>query len=87
MSFEHGAARYRAREKYRCSCDECRDASTARAGSERASRAARLAADPTLAAHGNPSTYSNWGCRCQPCAAANSARCASYKQQAKAGDR
>lgn len=35
-------------------------------------RVARLRADPTLAPHGVPSTYTNWGCRCPDCSAAYS---------------
>lgn len=30
-------------------------------------RTADLIVDPTLAPHGDPSTYTNWGCRCIPC--------------------
>ena len=36
-------------------------------------KAAQLAADPTLARHGRPGTYTNWGCRCDECRAAWSA--------------
>jgi hypothetical protein len=32
---------------------------------------ARLAVDPTAAPHGQNSTYSNWGCRCDECRAAH----------------
>ena len=30
-------------------------------------RVARLIVDPGCAPHGDPGTYSNWGCRCDPC--------------------
>ena len=30
-------------------------------------RCARLILDPTCAPHGSPSTYTNWGCRCDLC--------------------
>lgn len=33
-------------------------------------RVARLIADPSLAPHGVPSTYTNWGCRCDECSIA-----------------
>ena len=37
-------------------------------------RAERLATDPSVEVeHGTVSTYRNWGCRCEPCTAANSA--------------
>lgn len=36
-------------------------------------RRARLAADPSLAPHGELSTYNNWGCRCERCRAARRA--------------
>lgn len=32
-------------------------------------RVARMITDPTCAPHGEPSTYVNWGCRCEPCTA------------------
>lgn len=30
-------------------------------------RVARMLVDPTCAPHGEPGTYANWGCRCDPC--------------------
>jgi WhiB family redox-sensing transcriptional regulator len=48
-----------------------RQANTARNRHRQAEQAAdrrqRLAADPTLAPHAEPSTYRNWGCRCELC--------------------
>jgi hypothetical protein len=38
------------------------------------SRHRRLLADPTIAKHGSASTYLNWGCRCDPCRAAATAK-------------
>lgn len=35
-------------------------------------RCARLILDPTCAPHGEPSTYTNWGCRCDLCSIAYS---------------
>lgn len=32
----------------------------------------RLAADPSLAAHGTVNAYTNWGCRCDLCRTAHS---------------
>ena len=55
-----------------CRCFRCRNAWADRALRDRASRAARLAADPTLAPHGRATTYRNWGCRCDECTAAHS---------------
>jgi hypothetical protein len=78
VSRTHGvAATYR---EGGCRCDLCRKANTAACVSERKTRTARAAADPTLVVHGRAATYTNWGCRCMPCTAANSERCASYKQ-------
>jgi hypothetical protein len=48
-----------------CRCDRCKVASKR----DRDDRAARLAADPTLATHGTISAYANWGCRCDQCRA------------------
>lgn len=36
-------------------------------------RVAKLLVDPTAAPHGQPGTYSNWGCRCAPCSTAYTA--------------
>ncbi|MFG3476437.1 hypothetical protein ACGF3K_14395 [Streptomyces sp. NPDC047980] len=53
---------------------EQRAANTARVRRQRAARAARgLPADDPR--HGKPSTYTNWGCRCPCCTAANTASC------------
>jgi hypothetical protein len=35
-------------------------------------RCARLILDPDCAPHGVPGTYTNWGCRCDPCTEAHS---------------
>lgn len=79
----HGlASNYRARRP--CRCDKCRAAHTARQALEEAQRAARLAADPTLASHGTEATYKNWRCRCGPCTQANSAGCLRRRNARKA---
>lgn len=68
----HGTASTYRSATTKCRCVECTAANTERARRERASRAARLKADPTLAPHGRESTYSNWKCRCPLCYAAHS---------------
>jgi hypothetical protein len=51
-----------------------RAANAARCREQRRRRAARgLRADDPR--HGKPSTYTNWGCRCPQCTAANTASC------------
>lgn len=50
---------------------ECRTCTRANARASETSRAARLAADPSLAPHGRESTYDGWRCRCGPCRAAH----------------
>ncbi|MGV9756966.1 hypothetical protein ACWDUC_14265 [Streptomyces tricolor] len=53
---------------------EERAANTARVREQRRRRAERgLPADDPR--HGKPSTYTNWGCRCPKCRAANTANC------------
>ncbi|MGH3497426.1 MAG: hypothetical protein ACRDP1_08180, partial [Nocardioidaceae bacterium] len=47
-------------------------------------RAARLAADPTLAVHGKVSTYTNWGCRCNLCYVYAAAQFRAYRTAHKA---
>lgn len=50
-----------------CKCGICIEANRKAQKRQRAARKARLEADPTLAEHGKPSTYTNWCCRCDPC--------------------
>ena len=50
-----------------CRCPDCTKANRVRTLFARASRAKRLAADPSLAEHGKHATYVNWDCRCDPC--------------------
>ncbi|MFE7954442.1 hypothetical protein [Streptomyces sp. NPDC057413] len=53
-----------------CRCTRCREAMRVRAVEKRAAwRSAPSAAD--RAGHGKLSTYKNYGCRCEPCKAAN----------------
>lgn len=63
--YVHGTAR--AYRHCRPSCDECKAANTAE---QSARRARRLAAGMPEKAHGTPSGYSYWNCRCGPCATA-----------------
>jgi hypothetical protein len=76
-----------------CRCPECCAANTARTMRRRNERYAvrvwRIGADGTPylfapgaeLAHGAESTFNNWGCRCPPCAAANSAKCSDYRDR------
>lgn len=53
-----------------CRCADCREAMRVRAAEKRAA----WRSDPAAAAragHGKLSTYKNYGCRCEPCTAAN----------------
>jgi hypothetical protein len=50
-----------------CCCFDCRCANTDRVLVQNAQRRARLNAGLASPAHGRYTTYSNWGCRCQPC--------------------
>ena len=72
MSTTHGTDS--AYTNARCRCGLCRAAHNAVQASGNARRAARLAADPTLAPHGKTSTYDNWGCRCELCKTAHRGR-------------
>jgi len=70
----YGDRRHNTRRGYNlgCRCPRCRELHRLAKRQGDAERAERLAADPTLATHGNCSTYSNWKCRCGPCTAAYS---------------
>lgn len=70
-----------------CRCVPCRNAAKKAERNRREYKAGRLRADPSLAPHGVVATYKGWGCRCQPCTAANTARCAEFARarQQKAG--
>lgn len=46
----------------------------------------RGAENPSLIPHGTAGGYSNWGCRCIPCTAANSAKGAERRALRKAGE-
>ncbi len=61
---------------YKCRCEPCTEANRAEQTRQNVRRAARLAADPTLAPHGDRSTYTNWGCRCEPCTEVHARHCA-----------
>ncbi len=75
LKVTHGASAWRSK---RCRCDVCRLASAALAAAGQKSRVERLKADPSLAPHGSYTTFTNWGCRCEPCTAAKAARWAEY---------
>lgn len=53
--------------KHKCRCQACRAAHANRQATNVAQRRAILEVDPSIRPHGNPSTYKNWGCRCDPC--------------------
>jgi hypothetical protein len=63
-----------------CRCKPCTEANRIYYRGCRAKMVERLKADPTLAEHGKAATYANWGCRCDPCKAAQSA---ANRQQAE----
>ena len=63
-TWAHGASGY---QNHDCRCAVCRDGHAVAVKKARKARAARLAADPSLAVHGKPTTYSNWQCRCDAC--------------------
>lgn len=48
-------------------CGPCRRAHADEMNEGNRDRAARLRADPTMAPHGESSTYQNWMCRCTRC--------------------
>jgi hypothetical protein len=80
VTWSHGWSGY---VHYGCGCDVCTMAHTNYQWWSRKRRAERLAADPTLAPHGEKQTYSNWGCRCAACRAANARSSAEYRAQRK----
>jgi hypothetical protein len=62
---------------------EERAANTARCREQRRRRAER-GLPPDDPRHGKPSTYTNWGCRCDRCTAANTEACAAAARTRKA---
>jgi hypothetical protein len=75
MAPTHGiASTYRSRP-YNCRCDLCRAAHATLQRELNRRRAQRLADEDAAVAHGTYSTYTNWGCRCTECTAANAAAC------------
>jgi hypothetical protein len=76
--FTHGASGY---DNYCCRCATCRAGHAAKVREQRTERFAlrvrvgdRLVAPLPASRHGSQYTYSNWGCRCERCTAANRAR-------------
>lgn len=67
MTWKHGSYGYSGKK---CRCAVCKAGHTAAQQQGIARRKARLEADPTLMPHGQRTTYSNWGCRCEECRAA-----------------
>lgn len=57
-----------------CRCAQCREGHRISRAELVAARRERLLADPTVRPHGVANTYTNWGCRCEPCRAACRAR-------------
>jgi len=81
----YGDSRHGTRSAYthhKCSCPECLAENTRYWRAYRAAKATQLAADPSLAPHGNASTYDNWGCRCVPCTAAATAAVSRRRRRA-----
>lgn len=87
----HG--KYSTYTNQRCRCDECREAARVRMGSYRKARfATRVMVNGRLVApglpkesHGKEGTYTNHGCRCQPCTTAQreAARARCYRAATK----
>lgn len=67
----------------RITTPEERAVNTARCREQRRRRAAR-SLPPDDPRHGKPSTYTNWGCRCPRCTAANTADCTPRVQASRA---
>ncbi len=67
-----------------CRCPDCQTSNARRSQRGRSDRAARLAADPSLAPHGKASTYKNWKCRCRSCTTAYSAEALARRHHARA---
>lgn len=66
-----------------CRCDDCTDANTGYAISNRRRSTELLAMGLAVVpreAHGKASTYNNHGCRCGPCVTAHSAECLRMKR-------
>jgi hypothetical protein len=66
---------------HRCRCQTCRATWSVRTRARVWARMekrklvdGRLVAPLSADCHGKGSTYRNWGCRCEPCTAANRAR-------------
>lgn len=87
MAATHGLASTYRSPAYKCRCAECREAHRQRFLEENARRAERLAHDPTLAEHGKYSTFTNWGCRCDKCTAAQSVENRRQYERRKAAKR
>lgn len=76
---DHGHGDHRTYGKG-CRCADCREAQRVRGIEQRA----KWAQDPAAAdraGHGKPSTYKNYGCRCEPCSKANSADVAAFRER------
>ncbi len=80
LELRHGDPRVRAATG--CRCVACQRSNGTK---PLAPKAARLAADPTLAPHGSLSTYNNWGCRCEPCREANRVHSQQVRDSLKEG--
>jgi hypothetical protein len=75
-----------------CRCDECRTISTQKAAARKWRRILRTVAGENgkpyavhAPRHGTLSTYTNWGCRCDPCRVANRVKCSLYNEKRRAG--
>jgi hypothetical protein len=65
--------------RYRCRCDDCRQAAREFQRASTADRARRLASGEVDVTHGRLSTYVNWACRCAPCTEAHNLKLARWK--------
>lgn len=66
-----------------CRCDACREDHNRQSSEDRRERAK----DPSAAdraGHGNPSTYKNYACRCEPCTTAHTAYLAAGRARRRA---
>lgn len=63
-----------------CRCDDCRRGHAVYCWEKRQERMRRLRSGQVgRLPHGTKSTYTNWGCRCEPCTQANTATIREYR--------
>lgn len=71
-----------------CRCDECRAIATAKSAARKWRRILRTVTGENgkpyavdAPNHGTVSTYTNWGCRCDPCREVNTLKCYGFNQR------